>query len=332
MRILNRAHVPWFIFVSLATLVACLLYISTFDPQRLPFGGRFAHLSGDTPGYVNVGGTPLGLIFGSIAFVIFIFAVLLGLRKKVVVWPVGTVQGWLRAHIWLTLLTIPLVILHTGFRLGGPMTTLLVVLYGVVMVSGIYGLILQHHLPHVMKERFPNETVYEQIPHIRAQLCAAAEKMRDTLAPPSPSTVHSYLAATGNTKTTRSGNLTISSDLLRPAADGSIAITDATSEAALADFLDRQVLPYLRKRRRKRADLSNNRYSEDVFRVLKLRVANQYCAQVEEIEGWCHERRILDLQTRFQHWLHGWLFVHVPLSYLLIVMTAWHAFVTLFRY
>ena len=94
----------------------------------------------------------------------------------------------------------------------------------------------------------------------------------------------------------------------------------------------RAVASTLRTRRGKRAGLRNNRYSEDVFRVLKLRVANQYRAQVEEIEGWCHERRILDLQTRFQHWLHGWLFVHVPLSYLLVLMTAWHAFVTLFRY
>ena len=60
MRIFNRAHVLWFMFVCLATLAASLFYVSTFDPQQLSFGGRFAHLSGDTPGYVNVGGTPLG--------------------------------------------------------------------------------------------------------------------------------------------------------------------------------------------------------------------------------------------------------------------------------
>ena len=34
----------------------------------------------------------------------------------------------------------------------------------------------------------------------------------------------------------------------------------------------------------------------------------------------------------FGFWLHGWLFVHVPLSFLLLLMTVWHAFVTLFRY
>src|SRR5438309_8587266 len=186
MRIFNRAHVLWFIFVCLATLAACLFYISTFDPQQLSFGGRFAHLSGDTPGYVNVGGTPLGLIFGSISFAIFIFAGLLGLRKKVVVWPVGTVQRWLRAHIWLTLLTIPLVILHSGFRLGGPMTTLIVVLYIIVMVSGIYGLVLQHYMPTIMMERLPAESVYEQVPHIRAQIVAAATKMRDSFKPAPP--------------------------------------------------------------------------------------------------------------------------------------------------
>ena len=47
---------------------------------------------------------------------------------------------------------------------------------------------------------------------------------------------------------------------------------------------------------------------------------------------WCEERRLTDTQVRIQHWLHGWLFVHVPLSFLLLLMTVWHAFVTLFRY
>src|SRR6059058_276511 len=186
MRIVNRAHLPWFIFVVAATFFAIWLYLGNFSPQSLPAALRLPNSLVQKPSeYRNAGGTPLGLIFGTVALSIFIFAALLGVRKKIVLWRVGTVQRWLRAHIWLTLLTIPLVILHTGFRLGGPMTTLLVVLYGVVMVSGIYGLVLQHGLPRVMKERFPNETVYEQIPHIRAQLYAAAEKMRDTLAPSS---------------------------------------------------------------------------------------------------------------------------------------------------
>src|SRR5229473_5014251 len=143
MRIVNRAHLPWFIFVVLATLFATWLYVGNFAPQNLPGALRLPSSLAQKPSdHRSVGGTPLGLIFGTIALSIFVFAALLGVRKKIVLWRVGTLQRWLRAHIWLTLLTIPLVILHSGFRLGGPMTTLLMALYTIVMVSGIYGLIL----------------------------------------------------------------------------------------------------------------------------------------------------------------------------------------------
>ncbi len=331
MRIFDRTHWPWFIFVVFASMAACLLYLGNFHPQQLSFPMGLPRLTGETPGYVKVGATPLGLIFGSIAFAIFIFAGLLGLRKRVVRWRIGTVQRWLRAHIWLTLLTIPLVLLHSNFRLGGPMTTFLMLLYSIVMVSGIYGLVLQHQLPKLMKEKLPTEPVYEQIPHLRAQLHFAARKMRNT--------IEVSLAALGNTDPIGEPALTGGSEpplhseanpgaaLLPTAAAG-----DKSSEALLLEFLDRQALPYLQKGRRGRTRLADRRYSEDIFRFLKLRVAEQYREDVDEIEGWCEERRLLDYQTRLQHWLHGWLFVHVPFSYGLILVTAWHAFVTLFRY
>ena len=321
MRIFNRVDIIWFVFLCLGTVAACLLYLSAFHPQRLPVEARLPQLIGDAPGYINVGGTPLGLIFGSIAFGIFIFAGLLGLRKKIVLWRIGTVQSWLRAHIWLTLLTIPLVILHTGFRLGGPMTALLVALYAIVMVSGIYGLTLQHYLPGLMNERLSTEAVFEQIPFIRAQLCEAAEKMRAGFAPSEARTAH--LASTAGIA-------------IKPVTKvfqaAPLEAGDLASKAVLVDFIDRQVLPYLRAGDSNRRRLGNPRYSEDIFRMVKLRVAAEYSPRIEEIQGWCDQRRMLDVQTRLQHWLHGWLFIHVPLSYLLIFMTAWHAFVTLFRY
>src|ERR1022692_2527438 len=181
MRILNRAHVPWFIFVCPATAGAIVLYLANFDPEKLPAGIHLpAYLIQKPSDHRSVGGTPLGLIFGAVSFAIFIFAALLSLRKKIPLWRIGTVQRWLRAHIWLTLLTIPLVILHSGFRFGGPMTTLLIVIYAIVMVSGIYGLALQQQLPRIMKERLPAEAVYEEIPYIRGQLHTAAAKMRDS--------------------------------------------------------------------------------------------------------------------------------------------------------
>jgi hypothetical protein len=387
MRIFNRAHVPWFIFVLLATAFAAWVYIGNFAPENLPAGLRLPLPFVQKPSdHRSVGGTPLGLIFGAISLSIFVFAALLGVRKKVVLWRVGNLQRWLRAHIWLTLLTIPLVILHSGFRLGGPMTTLLMVLYAIVMVSGIYGLALQHQLPRIMKERLPAETVYEQIPHIRAQLFAAATKMRDSFKPNPPAKTDAGAPAPSPTKAVTTGSTPMAStsaELSTPAARAKTAVgstitaatvnTPATevlaavadrgpatvspattstppapaqvkppatpapahdpeSEAALVEFLEQQILPYLSAHRGDRFGLGDSRYAEDLFRFVKLRVAEAYRARVEEIQAWCDERRMLDLQVKLQHWLHGWLFVHAPISFLLIMLTAWHAYVTLFYY
>ncbi|MFL6590728.1 MAG: hypothetical protein ACJ8M4_11210 [Chthoniobacterales bacterium] len=464
MRLNNWKHLPWFVFVLLATAAASVLYVGNFYPEQLP---SWLHLP---PALIQaptehhtVGGTPLGLWFGAISLGIFIFAALLSLRKKIPLWRIGTVQRWLRAHIWLTFLTIPLVLLHSGFRFGGPMTTLLMALYAVVMVSGVYGLILQHLVPRLMKERLPAETVFEQIPHIRSQLVVAAEKMRDSFKPApkkpdaaAPAASASKAAtvgvpvmastkgelstpvaraksATGSepiaapvvvaaTKTEKPENAappaasvpnaavspapakpeTIGTPTARvqsdppgapvarsdvppgdqpastpPVAPAAVsppaparvippstppppkpatpaapkaatptaakpapakppakpaAPADPASEDALVEFIDRQIIPYLRARRGDRMRLNNRRVSEDTFRYARLRVAEGYRSRVDEIEAWCDERRMLDLQVRLQHWLHGWLFIHVPFSFLLLFLTIWHASVTLFLY
>jgi len=450
MRIFNRAHVPWAIFVALATLFAGWLYAGNF--YHLPAGLQLPSIFVQKPSeHRSIGGTPLGLIFGSIALGIFIFAALLGVRKKLALWRVGTVQRWLRAHIWLTLLTIPLVILHSGFRLGGPMTTLLIVLYVIVMVSGIYGLALQHQMPRIMMERLPAESVFEQIPHIRGQLLAAAVKMRDSFKPAPPEKTDAGAPAPSSSKAITAGSTPMAStaaELSTPTARAKTVVgstitaepvvvpappktdehvppprspdakppetmgtptarvpegapvpsgtervtgvapieviprainppnpivaspapvvaavadrgpeattipapksqpapaapapikpsappTDAESEAALLDFLDRQILPYLTVKRGDKLLLGNARFSEDTFRFVKLRVTEAYRPRVEEIQAWCDERRMLDLQTELHHWLHGWVFVHAPVSFLLLMLTMWHAFVTLFHY
>jgi len=417
MRIFNRAHVPWFIFVLLASVAAVVLYVANFHPQRMPAAIHLPAYLIQTPSeHRSVGGTPLGLIFGAISFAIFIFATLLGARKKVVLWRLGTLQRWMRAHIWLTLLSVPLVLLHSGFRLGGPMTTLLMALYAIVMVSGIYGLILQHQMPHLMMERLPAETVFEQIPHIRSQLYAAAEKLRDSFRPTPPKQTDAGAPAPSPAKSVTAGSTPMSStagDLSTPTARAKSTVgstitaepisttaataaeaaglratevappvagvaapvaqkiqsspatmsvqpqvasaaptaakpavpavkpapatapkpaTDPASEAALVEFIERQILPYLSARRGERFQLNNPRFSDDTFRYAKLRVAEAYRSRVEEIQAWCDERRMLDLQTKLHHWLHAWLFVHVPFSFLLLMLTAWHAFVTLFYY
>jgi hypothetical protein len=50
---------------------------------------------------------------------------------------------------------------------------------------------------------------------------------------------------------------------------------------------------------------------------------------VDEIQDICEERRQLAVQRRLHHWLHGWLLVHVPLSYALLLLSIVHAVVAL---
>ena len=358
MKINKAAHIPWLLFVLAASAAATVLYLGQFHPERIPPNLRFF---GDAPpDHDTIGGTQLGLSLGAISFAIFIFAALLGMRKKLPTWRMGHVQTWLRAHIWLTLLTIPLILLHSGFQLGGPMTTLLMALYAVVMVSGIYGLILQNRMPSLMKEQLPAEIVFEQIPLIRAQLCADAERLLKTYtseatasdvsarstptvlaAAALPNVASHAVEKTPTAEEKPIGGQTHQGTPLHPetiapaevpAAEVAGPTGDPVSEALLADFLRKQVLPYLRARRGEKYRLGHPRESVRTFRFLSPRVAAPYRPRVVEMQGWCDERRLLDAQTRMQHWLHGWLLLHVPLSFLLILLTAWHAYVTLFYY
>ena len=84
---------------------------------------------------------------------------------------------WMRAHIWLGFLTVPLIVLHSGFSLGGQLSSLLMILFGIVIVSGIFGLVLQQFLPRLMLERVPAETIYSQIDYVAEQSYWNAEDL-----------------------------------------------------------------------------------------------------------------------------------------------------------
>ncbi len=194
------------------------------------------------------------------------------------------------------------------------MTTLLMAIYATVMVSGIYGLYLQHKMPTLMKERLPAEFVFEQIPNIRMQLCHSAEKLLRSLKQEAPMEI-----SLSNV----------------PAAATAVATdiaTDLDSTEALSSFIEDRLLPYLEAPRGDGFRLGHAREAGEIFRHLEARVTARHRGRVKEMEVWCDQRRLLDLQTRMQHWMHSWLLVHVPFSFLLLLMTVWHAFVTVFRY
>ena len=294
---IDRSHSLWIIFVAFATAVCGFLFVANFFPHRLPFSFSLPAFLGPVPPLRRTfGGTPLGLIFGSAAFLIFLFAAALGIRKKKRTWPIGNVQWWLKAHIWLTVLTLPLVLFHCGFHFGGLHTGGLMLLYAIVMVSGVVGIVLQQFVPSLMRERLAREVIFEEIPHLRSLLVRAATELRDDL---------------------KDG----------PPATGTTASPDAEQQslAAITRFLDQECIPYLSAKNGRRHRLGNERAASASISSLRLNTDPKWNPRIDQLQKWCTERRMMDLQTRLHHLLHGWLIVHVPSSIALLIGTAWHA-------
>src|ERR1700730_260421 len=158
---IDRTHRPW-LFATLIILAAsAVLYI----PYALssPAGPR--------------GGSAAGLTYGILGYAFMLYAGLLGARKKVPVWRIGKAQTWMRGHLRLGLLSLPLILFHGGFAWRGPLTALLMILFLIVVLSGILGAAFQHYLPSLITTRVPMETIYEEIPHVRAQLRDEAEQL-----------------------------------------------------------------------------------------------------------------------------------------------------------
>lgn len=246
----------------------------------------------------------MGLAFGVAAFLIFLFAAALGGRKKKRLLPIGSVQTWVKAHIWLTILTVPLVLFHCGFRLGGPHTSILFYLYAIVMVSGFFGIIMQHYMPQVMMERLPREWVYEQIPNVRAK---------------------NFEAALDFTKELEE---TIKGQAAELETGGTATMTD-TSPKVMLEFLRNEVMPFLASTGAKKTRLADRRTSDEVFKLLRVNVSDLYRPQVDEFKTWCDDHRLMAYQEKLHGWLHGWLIIHVPVSVILVVWTFWHIFITL---
>ncbi len=314
--IIDRTHIKWGVVTALASAGVGVLYLANCDPVTL----KKWHLDIPLPAWVgpvpplreNFGATPLGLIYGTIALLIFFFAALLGWRRSHQTAPVGRIQTWLRAHIWLTIFTIPLVVFHSGFHWGGAMTQALVGLYAFVMLSGFWGLALQNIVPRLMRNYLPEEVVFEQIPYIRSQLVSQAEAIRVELAEHSDEPGHVTLHGEGRAAT--------------------LAASHAAAVKTAVHFIDTDALPYLRSPRRTNMALRDKDTSDNQFRLMKLQVAEFIQPSLENLQSLCDEKRRLDLQTRLHYWLHGWLIVHAPASLLLIVLTVVHAIVAAFLY
>jgi hypothetical protein len=290
---IDRTHQKW-LAVSLVILgVGSAVYV--FYSTRSPAGPS--------------GGSAVGLTFGIVGSAFMVFAGLLAARKKLPVWRLGRAQSWMRGHLWLGLLSLPMILFHGGFRFGGPLTSVLMILLILVVASGLFGAALQHYMPNVMTAEVQKETIFEQIEHVRAGMIADADALV-------ASTTGSDEPA-GVKRTTRS---TI--------AVQTVALPQEAA-AALSSFYVREVRPFLQNDGGERHVLADASSARAIFVELRTLLPAETHDAVKNLEDICEEERQLRRQTRLHHWLHGWLMLHIPLSFALLLLGCVHAFMAL---
>jgi hypothetical protein len=274
------------------------------------------------------GGASLpGFTFGVVGGLICLFELLLWWRKRVRVWRIGRAQVWMRAHIWLGLLSVPLLVMHSGFRLGGQLAAVLMILFLIVIASGIWGLVFQQLLPKKILADVPAETIYSQIDHVVEQMSMEAERLVLATCGAAPGEA----TPTTDDDDTATGFLTLGALRSAGKVQGKVLQTivpgaPVPDTEILRDFYLETIKPYLRKGRAVPSPLASPNQAEILFRNLRTNLDPAAHDAVNALENACEQRRQLDVQARLTFWLHCWLWVHLPLSVALILLMFVHAF------
>ena len=229
---------------------------------------------------------PSSILSGWTLAVLVLFLAAYNLRKKLPVLPLGNSSIWLQLHIYAGLLTGVLFAVHVGYRVpNGILETTLAVLYAAVFLSGIGGLILSRTLAVRMTSR-GEEVLYDRIPVTVRRIKEEVQTL----------------------------------------------VLSCISEAEISmipDFYHRRLQPFFA---RPRFALRHLFHSVRPFRkmMLEIRSQDRYLNDRErkvmkEIEDRFRLKETLDYQYTLQATLKHWLFLHVPLTYALLIFAAAHA-------
>jgi hypothetical protein len=296
--IIDQSHKPWLI-ASVAILAAAVAVYIPYAMRDVPPGG----------------GSPLGLIYGTIGFGFMAFVTLLSLRKKFPIWRIGRTKTWMRGHLWLGTLSLPLILLHAGFLFGHGLTSVLMWLFVIVWVSGLFGAWLQHTMPRRLLREVPMETIYDQIGHVRKQLLDEADNVI------ADACGRLEVATSVPVAATSSGANALAT-VMRTGSGGS----DDT--ARLREFYMKEMRPFVEHPARTHA-LADPMSAAGLFGKLRPLVPAPLAGAIADLESICEEERQLLRQERMHGVLHGWLIVHVPLSFALMALAVVHIFMAL---
>ena len=236
----------------------------------------------------------LGVGCGLVAGAIVLFEMALLPRKWLRGRRLGATRVWMRLHVWLGLACLPVVLVHAGFALGGPLPATTLILVLLVTASGVWGLVLQQWLPQKLLADFPAETVASQIDFLGGSVRAEAERIVAALVS------------------------------VPPEAETAEPVVTGAPANELVAFAERVFLPYLDGSDRQ-SPLAGRAEAEQRFARLRDAVPAAAWPALERLHDLADLRRQWDAQARLHAWLHNWLLVHLPLSVLMTGLMLIHA-------
>lgn len=215
------------------------------------------------------------------------FLVLAGynLRKKLPFLPLASSASWLQLHLYLGLASAVLFLLHTGWTWpGGTFEITLWTLTVGLFVTGLLGLALSRLTPSAITWH-GERVIFERIPRLRRQLAEEVEQLA-----------------------TRS--------------------VEETASGTIASYYADTLKPYFdRPRHRWYHLLRSKRPVRQLCR--QIRTLERYLSEpgrrtLKDIEDAVLAKDNLDFQETWQGLLKGWLFLHIPLTYAVLVAVPLH--------
>ena len=253
------------------------------------------------------GGTTLGYTLGTIAALMILWFTFLGVRKRRYSSTLGTVQGWLSAHVYLGIALVVIVLLHTGFQFGMNVHTLAFALMVLVVASGLYGVVIYIRYPERLsknRDGANRSELHDQLGDIDRRSKRIAETLPQEF---------QELVTSGISRTLLGGSVWArlrgkdQSQVVLQRGGGSEVVANAGQEAAL-DWLAEQ-----------------QSRSDDP----------EVAAAIGELSALIrNKRRLLKTLTedmRLQATIEVWLYVHVPLTAGLLMALGVHI-ITVFMY
>lgn len=237
-------------------------------------------------------GVACGLLGGAIV----LFEMLILPRKWLRGKRLGSTRAWMRWHIWMGLIGLPIILLHAGFGFGGPLPATVMILFLLVTASGIWGLILQQWLPEKILHDIPGESIASQIDRL------------------------------GHYHADEAGRLITSLVRVPPEAESSEPVVVGPLAAELVAFRDQELLPYLQSGSYSRSLLATPSDAQQRFGRLREAVPPAARPVLDRLQELADLRRRWDEQARLHFWLHNWLLLHLPLSVAMTGLMLLHAY------